>query len=175
MGLIFLNYTRHGNLSFSYQFSSLPLFPSVSSLQNFITFSILTPLPSNSQGLRSSLTNLTGTGTDLSWFVQLLKTPTTQLSLKQADKHIKHTACQILLHSRQVAALNDFPPLVFIRIVGLFGYLHPCPAWLNFNWSTETLQAIWQPRKNCLNSSIDKILLVPINYFWQLYFWFWEG
>lgn len=152
---------------------SLLYFPSRAS----VTFSILIPLPSNSHRLRISHANLTGTWTNrlLSWFVQLLKTPATQLSLTLANKVIKYTACQILLHPRRLAALKlFFSPTSFSSVLlgclGIYVFVQLC--WILIG-ALKSYRQYDRLRKNWLNNSIDKILLVLINYFWQPYFWFW--
>ena len=176
--VFFLHCNRYGILSFLYQFPSFRFSLLYLLSRASITFSILRPLTSNSHRPRFRHTSLTGTWTNrpLSWFVQLLKTPATQLSLRQADKKIYQT--HSLPNPFTFKMTGSFETIFFATsfsslLLGCLGiYISVQLYWILIG-ALKSYRQYDRLRKNCLNNSIDKILLVLINYFWQPYFWFW--
>lgn len=111
---------------------------------------------------------------DLPWFVQLLKSqPHSSHWDRQTNKYVKHTACQILLHTRRLAALRRFfSPTSFLSVLfGCLGIYVSVQLYWILTGALNSYRQYDRLRKNNLNNSIATILLVLINYFWQPY-WF---
>lgn len=105
----------------------------------------------------------------LSWFVHLVITPATQLSLRQVNKQIYQThSFPNPFPSEEMASLKmaSFPHTLLF-------HLYYWTLWLSMSVQlsqilSEALKSCRQEdrlRKNCLNNSIAKIILVVINYF----------
>lgn len=111
----------------------------------------------------------------LSWFVQLLKTSATQHSWRQANKQTNISSMQL---AESFFIRRDRHLWIHFPTTLLF-HLHYWTLWVSVQlfWILiEALKSCSQEerlRNNWLNNTIDKIVLVVINYFEQLYFWFW--
>lgn len=162
--------------SFPYQFSSLPIFPSVSSFQSFHYFSH----PYTSASQFSWAENQPGkphrhrnnqTSLDLFSFSKASHTALTETG---RQTNISNTQLAKSFYIQEDWQLwNDFfSPTSFLSV--LFGCLGIYVSVQLYWILTGALNSYGQYdrlRKNNLNNSIAAILLVLINYFWQPY-WF---